>query len=616
MQKLFRNIRGDLTGGLTAGVIALPLALAFGVTSGLGPSAGLYGAIFIGFFASLLGGTPTQISGPTAPMTAVSMVVIAGLLASYDGDAERAVPVIMAVFLLAGIIQVVLGLMGVGKYIRYIPYPVVSGFMTAIGLIILVTQFLPATGYSPAEDREFVATFRAEARTVLIEGMFRDAREDGTLTLNELTQLQQQADAITEEQIAREAASLAQKEAAGVIGTLRMVPRAISHVQLVELLLTIGTVVLIYFLKWLSKKLPSALITLVAITAVAHFAGLDYTPIEAIPAGLPMPILGITDAFRVSALSPFVFTALTLALLGAIDSLLTSVVADNLTKMRHKPNRELIGQGVGNSLAAFFGGIPGAGATIRTVVNIQNGGTTRLSGMIAALLLVVMLLGIGPIVSLIPSAALAGILITVGIGVMDYKGLRTLPYLPRDLKVGPFKVSSEVLTMLVVLLLSVFWNLIYAVGIGLILASLMFMRSIGELTARRSIVEVMKESNWPDEAGFPPAMRQSVYIKHVRGPLFFGSTAPFKQLPSQLPTSTQVVVLRLERMAYIDQSGLYALEEVLTDLRNQQIDVLFVGLNEQPRVLLENIEVVPGLVPEAQVFRTFRQALQWLRIHV
>ena len=152
----FKHFRGDLFGGITAGIVALPLALAFGVSSGLGPSAGLYGAIFVSFFAALFGGTNTQISGPTAPMTAVSMVVIAGIIALNDGDINKALPVILTVFLLAGLMQIGLGLIGIGKYIKYIPYPVVSGFMTAIGIIILVTQILPAIGYYPKEDADFV----------------------------------------------------------------------------------------------------------------------------------------------------------------------------------------------------------------------------------------------------------------------------------------------------------------------------------------------------------------------------------------------------------------------------------------------------------------------------
>jgi len=183
MKKLFSNIKGDIFGGITAGIVALPLALAFGVSSGLGPSAGLYGAIFISFFAALFGGTSTQISGPTAPMTAVSMIVIAGIVAANDGDVTKALPAILTVFLLAGLFQVILGLAGVGKYIRYIPYPVVSGFMTAIGLIILLTQILPSVGYYPKEDVEFVNKFKAEAQEVILQNILKEEAGEKILVL-------------------------------------------------------------------------------------------------------------------------------------------------------------------------------------------------------------------------------------------------------------------------------------------------------------------------------------------------------------------------------------------------------------------------------------------------
>ena len=181
----FSHFRGDFFGGLTAGIVALPLALAFGVSSGLGPTAGLYGAIFVSFFAAFFGGTPTQISGPTAPMTAVSMVFIADMIAQFDGNAAQALPTILSVFLLAGLFQIGLGFMGIGKYIRYIPYPVVSGFMTAIGVIILVTQLAPAMGYYPKEDAVFVHQFKPQAEEVLLENLLREEMEEGILVLED-----------------------------------------------------------------------------------------------------------------------------------------------------------------------------------------------------------------------------------------------------------------------------------------------------------------------------------------------------------------------------------------------------------------------------------------------
>ena len=603
----FSHFRGDLFGGITAGIVALPLALAFGVSSGLGPSAGLYGAIFISFFAALFGGTNTQISGPTAPMTAVSMVVIAGIVAAYDGEVSKALPAILTIFLLAGLMQIGLGVIGLGKYIKYIPYPVVSGFMTAIGIIILVTQILPSIGYYPKEDVEYVNQFKPFAEEIILDNILKEEAGEGILVLEDFKETIKRAELITENQILKESQTLASKEASGVIGTLKVFPRAIRNINWLELLLAIGTIFIIYGFKRITKAIPSTLVALLVMSGIAVGFGLNYRPIEEIPSGLPIPNWNIFTEFSFNSISPYIFTALTLAILGAIDSLLTSVVADNMTKTKHQPNKELVGQGIGNSVAAIFGGIPGAGATIRTVVNINAGGKTRLSGMIAGILLLIILLALGPVASQIPAAVLAGILITVGIGVMDYKGLKAIPYMPR----------TEVTIMLIVLILSSVWNLVYAVGIGLVIASLMFMKKIGDLTAERSDVKTLKkEKAWADEIDFPEHLKEEVFIKHIKGPLFFGSTSDFQQLANQIPVTASVVIIRMGRMQYIDQTGLYAMEDVLVDLIKNDIKVLLVGLINQPRYMLERIDIIPDLIPQDQLFKTFNDCLIWIKENV
>ena len=616
MKKFFANFKGDAFGGITAGIVALPLALAFGVSSGLGPSAGLYGAIFISFFAAFFGGTPTQISGPTAPMTAVSMVVIASIIATHDGDVTKALPYILTVFLLAGLVQVGLGVLGFGKYIKYIPYPVVSGFMTAIGVIILVTQILPSIGYYPKEDIEYVNQFKPQAEELILENILREEAGEGILVLEDFKETIKRAGELQPEDIAKESKTLAKTEASGVLGTLKVLPRAIQNINWLELALALATIFIVYGFKRITTKIPSALVALVVVSGVAYGFGLGYRPIEEIPSGLPIPNFEIITGFSFANISPYIFTAITLALLGAIDSLLTSVVADNMTKTKHNPNKELIGQGIGNSIASIFGGIPGAGATIRTVVNINAGGRTKLSGMIAGVMLLFILLALGPVASKIPAAVLAGILITVGIGVMDYKGLKAIPALPKDMKIGPLKVSSEVLIMLVVLVLSSVWDLIYAVGIGLVIASLLFMKKIGDLTAQRSDVKPLKEEAWSDETNFPVALKEEVFIKHIKGPLFFGSTSDFQQLAKQIPNTAKTVVIRLGRMQYMDQSGLYAMEDVLVDLKKQNINVLFVNLLKQPRYMMERIGIIPELIPTEHIFKDFNSCLHWIKTNV
>ena len=617
MKNLFSNIKGDAFGGITAGIVALPLALAFGVSSGLGPTAGLYGAIFISFFAALFGGTNTQISGPTAPMTAVSMIVIAGIIATNDGNVDKALPVILTVFLLAGLMQIGLGVIGLGKYIRYIPYPVVSGFMTAIGVIILLTQILPSLGYYPKEDMEYVSQFKPQAEEVILENILKEEAGEGILVLENFKETISRAEVITQDDILKESQTLAAKETSGALGAIKAIPNALQNIVWLELILALGTIFIIYGFKRITKAVPSTLVALVVMSGIAVGFGLDYKAIQEIPSGFPMPNLEIITEFKLFSITPYIFTALTLALLGAIDSLLTSVVADNMTKTKHKPNKELVGQGIGNSIAAIFGGIPGAGATIRTVVNITSGGKTKLSGMIAGVMLLIILLGLGPIASKIPAAVLAGILVTVGIGVMDYKGLKAIPSLPLDIKIGHLKLSSEVLIMLVVLLLSTFWNLVYAVGIGLVIASLMFMKKIGDLTAQRSDVKSLKhEKAWSDEKGFPEKLREDVFIKHIKGPLFFGSTSDFQELALQIPDTAALVIMRLGRMQYMDQSGLYAMEDMLLDLKAKNIRVVFVGLLKQPRYMMERIDIIPDFIPEDQIFDKFSDCMKWVNEHV
>tara|TARA_B110000285_G_scaffold122502_1_gene138483 strand:- start:1064 stop:2899 length:1836 start_codon:yes stop_codon:yes gene_type:complete len=600
----FKHFKGDLFGGITAGIVALPLALAFGVSSGMGPSAGLYGAIFVSFFAALFGGTNTQISGPTAPMTAVSMVVIAGILASFDGELDKALPAILTVFLLSGLLQIGLGAIGLGTYIKYIPYPVVSGFMTAIGVIILVTQITPSLGYYPKEDTEFVLRYAPHAEEIILDNILHEEAGEGILVLEDFKETIDRANDITPEQILKESQTLASKDASGVVGAFKVLPRALKNINWLELILALGTIIIIFGFKRITTKIPSTLVALLVMSVIAIGFDLDYKKIESIPEGLPIPNIEIFTNFKLGSITPYIFTALTLALLGAIDSLLTSIVADNMSKTKHNPNKELIGQGIGNSIAAFFGGIPGAGATIRTVVNIKAGGKTRLSGMIAGLLLLLILLALGPIASKIPAAVLAGILITVGIGVMDYKGLKAIPYMPRP----------EVIIMLTVLILSSVWNLIYAVGIGLVIASLIFMKKIGDLTAKRSVVKSLgSEKRTSEETNLLDNFTEEVFINHIIGPLFFGSTSDFQTLMEEIPDTAKIIILRMGSMQYIDQSGLYVLEDSIAKLVKENKKVLLVNILEQPKYLLERIDIIPDLVPIEQIFDSFEDSIEWIQ---
>ncbi len=609
MKKLFdfSHFRTDLFGGITAGIVALPLALAFGEQSGLGAAAGLYGAALIAFFAAMFGGTATQISGPTAPMTALSMVIVAGLVQVADGNVGQALPWILLIFLLAGVIQIFLGVFKLGSLIKYIPYTVVSGFMTGIGVIILITQIPAFVGYQPASDAELIEQFKPQAREIIVHRILDEKQKGGELSTEVLEFTLHSSETITDEQITEEAKKLASGSTKGVIGSIKNTPRALQHLNFTEFLLALSTILIIYGFKKITKAIPSTLVALLVITGAAVGFNLDYLMIKEIPAGLPTLHYDIFTSIDMEALSPFLFSAVLLALLGAIDSLLTSVVADNITKTQHDPNKELIGQGIGNGIAAFFGGLPGAGATIRTVVNIQAGGKTKLSGMMAGVFLFLILLLLGPIASQIPAAVLAGILITVGIGVMDYKGLRALPYMDH----------SEKVILILVLVLTVFWQLVYAVAIGLVLASLVFLKKMSEHVAESAIASNSPNADtneflWKDESELDKEMRKQVMFKHLEGPMFFGVVNKFRSVISELK-DIKILVIRMEKVPFIDHSGLYSLEEAIQSLNAKGIKVAISKPNKQTLDSLKGMKIVPNLVNESNVFDEFSECAKWIK---
>lgn len=527
----FKNFKGDLSGGVVAGVVALPLALAFGVQSGLGATAGLYGAIILGILAALLGGTATQASGPTGPMTVVSAAVVT-IAVSKFGGIESALPIILLTFFLGGIFQILFGILRAGSYIKYFPYPVISGFMTGVGLIIILFQIFPFFGLDSPKS---------------------------------------------------------------TIAVLQNIPDIFTGANVAAIGIGVLTIVIYYIFPKITKAVPSTLVALIVATFVAYFLKIDVPLIGDIPSGLPE--LKVAGFFNIpsEAYALIIEFAIVLAALGSIDSLLTSVIADNITKTRHQSNRELIGQGIGNAVAAMFGGLPGAGATKGTVININSGGKTRLSGAIHGLFLLIILLGAGSLAAYIPIPVLAGILIPVGLNIIDYKALKHLLKVPR----------SDTFVLVLVLLITTFGNLIYAVGIGIVLASVLFMKKVGDLAEERteikSLGETQHETLWADEKMLYAEYKNSVYIKHLYGPLFFGFASEFQSMADKNNANMQALILRMDRVPYIDQSGLYALENVLFDLKKKNIPVIMVGLQDQPKDKLQAIGIIPNLVPEDEI---------------
>jgi SulP family sulfate permease len=619
----FTNLKGDFFGGITAGIVALPLALAFGEQSGLGAAAGLYGAIVIGFFSALLCSTQQQISGPTAPMTAVSVVVISQVIQSYDGNVEQALPSIFFIFFMAGILQVILGIAGIGKYIKYLPYPVISGFMTGIGVIIILTQIFPLLGYKAEEDPVLLKKHRVLAESKLMGQIFQELKSTEELSKADLERIEEKvwkAKQITEYDIVQEAKAITKAKVKSTWGVIRHLHRGVKNINWMEFLFVTLTVSVIYgfrrivnfmpdrwpifrALKQIASSLPNTLVALVLVTAIALFSGVKLHTISEIPQGFPTLNTSIFTDFSFVAIRPHLIAIFSLALLGSIDSLLTSVIVDNMTHTRHNSSQELISQGVGNSMSALFGGIPGASATIRTLLNMRTGGVTRISGLIASLLLLSILLFFAPFAAKIPYAVLAGVLITVGIGIMDYKGLKAVRKMP----------TGDVVVMFVVMILTVFWDLVIAVGVGLIISALIFMKKMGEISSDASEVKPLDEiTSWDDEQGLSPEVRKHVHVKRLEGPIFFGYTNDLKLLYSQLPEDAKYVIIRMDKVPYIDQSGLYAVEDILSDLIKRKKTVLLIGLKDQPRYMLERLELIPNVIPKDQVFSRFDDSLRWL----
>ncbi|MDR1346716.1 MAG: SulP family inorganic anion transporter [Bacteroidales bacterium] len=556
------NLKGDIFGGLTAGIVALPLALAFGIQAfgvisvedvpnigAIGALAGLTGALILGFLAAVFGGTHSQISGPTGPMTVISATLISTIWATTQPHNIETVIICMALAaMFCGLFQILFGVIKIGKYIRYIPYPVLSGFMSGIGIIIILQQVYPLLGM---------------------------------------------------------------KSPVLIIDMLLQFPQKIGSFDHNALLMSAGTIAIIYLFPLLTKKVPSTLVALIVITLVSVLAGLpEKLTIGHIPSGFPLPFFAqhaVSDINWAAALKMAIVPGLTLAGLGSIDTLLTSVVADNITKTRHNSNRELIGQGIGNFTVGLFAGLPGAGATMRTVVNVKSGGKTQFSGVVHALFLLAVLLGLGRFVSYVPLSVLAGILITVGVGIIDFRGFKDLLKIPR----------ADAVVLITVLVLTVFVDLLIAVGIGMIIACVLFMKRAGDLVENGyqsgAISRFDKELPWDDEHDIPEEVLQRIFIQRLNGPIFFGSITRFQEVMLDVPENVKIVIIRMRLVSFMDQSGLYAMENAIKDLQKKGITVLMTIVQPQPLYMLTSTKVIPSLIPESHVFKTFESCTAFLR---
>ncbi len=526
----YNNIRGDIYGGLTAAVVALPLALALGVSSGAGPIAGIYGAIFVGFFAALFGGTPSQISGPTGPMTVVMAVIFTEYTAMFPDRPEYGAALAFTIVLMGGLFQILFGVMKLGKYINLIPHPVTSGFMSGIGIIIILLQFGPLFGHAALS---------------------------------------------------------------GPLDSVMAIPEILASPVTDALILGGLALVIVYFLpKKLNRLVPSPLMALIIGTLVLYiWLGSEITSqmdhgktfftvgtvsvLGDVPTGLPSPQLPI---FELALLAGMLKSALMLAALGSIDSLLTSLVADNVTRTYHESDRELIGQGIGNTIAGFFGGLPGAGATMRTVVNVRAGGRTPISGALHALVLLAIVLGAGVVARYIPHALLAGILVKVGTDIIDWDYLKRIRTAPK----------AGVAMMFTVLLLTVFVDLITAVAIGMIMASFVFMQRMVnlQLDSITAITEPHHEFPLSDEeAQILADAKGRILLYHISGPMSFGAA---KGVARRLASFDEydILILDLTNVPQIDFTSTRAIDDMLHDAWDSGREAYLVGCNSTVRTML------------------------------
>ncbi len=557
------NIKGDFFGGVTAGIVALPLALAFGIqafgginhpdAAPMGALAGLIGATLLGFFAALFGGTHSQISGPTGPMTVITASLISATWTASSGNISAVLIAMAMAGIFCGVFQILFGIIRIGKYVRYIPYPVLSGFMSGIGVIIILQQIYPLIGKkSPVSTIDMIIGF----------------------------------------------------------------PAALAdNISIMALLLGLCTIAIIMALPRLTKKIPATLVALIIMTIVSLLCSFDAAlTIGQIPTGLPMPFF-TKDGIDLSGIDWWttiqagIIPGLTLAGLGSIDTLLTSVVADNITKTKHNSNKELIGQGIGNAIAGLFCGIAGAGATMRTVVNVKSGGRTQLSGMIHAMLLLAILLGLGSLVKYVPLSVLAGILITVGWGIIDFRGFKDLTHIPK----------ADAFVLIAVFLMTVFVDLLTAVGIGMVIAAVLFMKRAGDLAEKQYEGGILNEgfdhnTPWEDETDVTEEMKKHIYILRLGGPVFFASVTGFNKVMHEVPTNgIKTVIIRMKRVTFMDQSGAYALETAIKDLQAQGIEVLMTIIQPQADAILHKTHIIPTLIPEEHTFKTFEDCIEYLK---
>ncbi len=523
-----RTLKGDVLGGVTAAVVGLPVALAFGLAAGLGPAAGIYGAISVGFFAAVFGGTRSLISGPTGSMTVAMAVIVA---AHADNIAEAFTIVIMA-----GLIQIMFGLLRIGRYVTYTPYSVISGFMTGVGVIIILVQILPFLGAPAAEG--------------------------------------------------------------GPLGTLQNIRDVFDHFEGGALIIAATALaVAIFWPRRFDTYLPSTLAALVVGTLLGVFWLTDASTIGAVPTALPS--FQLPD-FSPGVLASSIEPALVIALVGSVDTLLTALVGDSMTRTRHDPSRELLAQGIGNVFTGFIRGLPGSGATPSTVANIRAGGTTLVAGVISVGILVVMVLGLGDYVALIPNAVLAGILVKVALDTIDWRFVMRVHKVQRE----------HMVVMLLTLGLTVFLDLVAAVAVGMIAAAVTSARQFEQLEMDSVVsVPILDQAFFDTDIKDDDADRFSARVGLValKGTFTVASSSKLIDTIGADIRDHEVLILDFSDTVYLDDSAALVVEQLVDTAIVQRTHCVVMGLSGMPRRTIVALDVLKR-VPEDQIVRTWDEA--------
>jgi sulfate permease, SulP family len=532
-----QQFTADLTAGVIVGIVALPLAIAFAIASGVTPERGLYTAIVAGFLISALGGSRVQIGGPTGAF----IVIVYGIVQQYGYDG-LAIATIMA-----GGMLIVLGVARLGSAIKFIPYPVITGFTSAIALIIFSSQVKDFLGLRMGDvPAEFAEKWGAYAEA---------------------------------------------------IGTIN--PSA---------LLVSGTALVIILL-WpkLTQRVPGAFVALIVTTAMAHLFDLPVETIGsrfgAIPSSLPTPSLPDVNPAQIAAL---VGPAFTIALLAAIESLLSAVVADGMIGGRHRSNMELVAQGVANVASPLFGGIPATGAIARTATNVKNGGRTPVAGIVHAVTLLLITLFFGRWAALIPMATLAAILVIVAYHMSEWRTFRTELRSPK----------SDVAVLLTTFILTVLVDLTVAIEVGIVLAALLFMRRMAEVTNVSMITREFDDEGDVYATDVNAVRRRAipagVEVYEINGPFFFGAAEQFKDTLGRVARKPKVLIIRMRNVPAIDSTGIRALADVVRRTRNDKTLVLLSDVHAQPLVALGRSDLLDE-IGDDNIFGNLDDALNRAR---